>query len=556
MKILLFQIRLLGLGLLLAVPARLFAAEIIATDGYEPAVKAAIALAQPGDTVKIPAGTWAWTNGQVSYSGITLAGMGTNVTILVDRLPASGNFAGFFNIIPSTNSFTRLTAMTFADDGRGIMSYKGKVLVDGRAYYAAAPWRIDHCSFLNLNGNNVFPYGNNGLIDHCVFFLRAEAVSHYGLSINPGNPWNVDDPMNDPWGDFSYSRAHQPKYGSTNALYIESCYFTNQLGQGAPAVCDAYAGSVSVFRNNYVVNCGWYNHGNDTSGRYRSCRHYELYNNTFIDNQSWVTAMDFRGGTGVIFSNTVSGYKMFNTMENYRNVQPNSPFGGVDGANQWDSFDPVPRAIGTNTVAGTKVVCPGANWTPHQWAGYTVSAPTAGSVAIGHGAGSVTFCLIQDNTADTLSMIQPKDFQIVFNVGDVFKIYSVNACLDQVGRGSGDLIHDVRTGNYPNWVDNTWNTRTMSPTWPNQDLDPLYSWGNTLNGSPSGVTSPYPNLKEGRDVYFNTAKPDYLPLTFPHPIVALQDGTNNIGGTGGTGGGVTNPPSGLPPVSGLRYFIR
>lgn len=547
MKMLLFEIRVLVIGLVFAACLPVHAAEINAADGYETAVKAAIALAQPGDTVRIPAGTWGWTNGQVNFSGITVAGQGTNVTVLVDRLPGSGNFAGFFLITPSTNTFTRLTGITFGDDGRGIMSFKGKVLVDGRAYYAAAPWRIDHCSFQYLNGNNIFPYGNNGLIDHCAFYLRAEAISQYGLSINPGNPWNIDDPMNDPWGDFPYSRVKPPGYGVTNALYIESCYFTNQLAQGAPAVYDGYAGAVSVFRNNYLINCGWYNHGNDTSGRYRSCRQWEIYNNTFISEQNWVTAMDFRGGTGLVFSNNVSGYKLFNTIENYRNVQPNS-FGGVDGTNQWDSIDPVPRWTGTNTAVGTKVICPGANWTPHQWAGFTISAPTAGSAAIGHGAGTVTFCLIQDNTSDTLNMIQPKDFQILFNVGDIFKIYFVNAALDQVGRGSGSLIHDVRSGSYPNWINSTWNMDTLASTWPNQDLSPLYSWGNTMNGSSSGVSSPYPNIKEGRDIYFNTSKPNYTPLAFPHPVVVVQDGAG--------GGTVTNPPPPvLTPPTGLRAFI-
>ena len=534
-------------GLMFAVLPPSRAAEITAANGYEPAVKAAIALAQPGDTVLIPAGTWAWTNGLVSYSGITVTGMGTNVTILLDCFPSSGNFVGFFQIVPSTNTLTRLTGITFADDGRGSMSYKGKVLMDGRAYYAAATWRIDHCAFLDLKGNNIFPYGNNGLIDHCTFALRGEAISHYGLSVNPANPWNTSDPLNDMWGDRPYHTP--PAYGTTNALYIESCYFTNSTGAAAQAVFDGYAGSVSVFRNNTAFNCAWYNHGNDTSGRYRSTRRYEIYNNTFSHDQNWVTAMDFRGGTGVVFSNSVYGFKLFNTTENYRNVQPNSPFGGVDGVNPWDKIGSTVYFSGVNSLPGGKVTCPGANWTPHQWKGYVVSDPTASSAAVGHGAGTVNFCLIADNTADTLVMTPAKDFQIIFNAGDAFKIYFVEAALDQVGRGSGDMLGDVTVGNWPNTVTYTYSVATHTNTWPNQVSEPLYSWGNTMNGAPAGISSTYPNIQEGREIYFNTAKPDYAPYSFPHPLVLLDgSSTNTVGGTNNVS---TNA---LPVPTGLRVF--
>ncbi len=523
------------------------AAVINAASGTEVAVTAAIAQASPGDTVQIPAGTWTWTTGKVDFSGITLAGAGTNATFLVDALPNGwGNYSGFLNAIPKTNALTRLTGITFRDNGAGNQSYKGKILIDNRAYNSIAPWRIDHCMFINLNGNNIFPYGNGGLIDHCIFLLRAEAISHYGLSVNPANPWSTSDPQNDSWGDRPYHNP--PNYGSTNALYVESCYFTNYSGLGAQAVFDGYAGSESVFRNNVIVNCAWYNHGNDTSGRYRSTRSYEIYNNTFSHDQNWVTAMDFRGGTGVVFGNTVNGFKLFNTTENYRNVQANSPFGGVDGINSWDKINSTVYFTGINSAAGNKVTCPGANWTPHQWRGYVVSDPTASSAAVGHGAGTVNFCLIADNTADTLVMTPCKDFQIIFNAGDAFKIYFVEASLDQVGRGSGEMLSDLTIGNWPNSVTYTFSVVTHTNTWPNQVLEPLYSWDNTMNGTPSGISSTYPNIQEGREIYFNTAKPGYAPYSFPHPLVLLDGGTNSVPPA-------TNAP-GLPPPTGLKVYLR
>jgi len=56
----------------------------------------------------------------------------------------------------------------------------------------------------------------------------------------------------------------------------------------------------------------------------------------------------------------------------------------------------------------------------------------------------------------------------------------------------------------------------------NQTLLPLYLWGNTVNGSPSGAFLATGgrtafHLVEGRD-YFHTPKPGYVPYEYPHPL--------------------------------------
>ena len=532
---------LFGCLLLIGLPM-VNAATIVATNGTEVAVNAAIAQAKFGDTVQIPAGTWTWSVGNVGVSGITLAGAGTNATFILDNLPNGwGNFAGFIFGLPVPNAPTRITGITFADAGDVVASYKGKVMIDGRAYGNAASWRIDHCMFVNLNGNNILAYGFAvSVIDHCAFALKgAEAITQYGLSTTP----------NDPWGDYPW--ATPAVYGTTNVLYIEDCYFKNSIStDAAGGAFDAEAGAMSVFRNNLLLDCAWFNHGNDTSGRYRSTRSFEIYNNVFIDDQNWVSAMDFRGGTGVVFSNTVTGYKLFDTIENYRNVQPNS-FGGVDGSNPWDKTNAVVYYTGTNTTTGGSITCPGANWTPHQWAGYVVSDPAAGTIAVGHGAGSVNYCLIQDNSSDTLTMSPAKDFQIVFTNQDVFNIYYVAAALDQVGRGSGDLIQDVTVGNWPNSVTYTIDTATGTNSWPHQVVEPLYSWGNTLNGSPAGILSGYANIQEGRDIFANAVKPGYSPLPYPHPMVAAAVLAASSNSSSATNSAVTNTVPVLTPPSSL-----
>lgn len=77
-------------------------------------------------------------------------------------------------------------------------------------------------------------------------------------------------------------------------------------------------------------------------------------------------------------------------------------------------------------------------------------------------------------------------------------------CLDQPGRGQGGVLSGV------------------DPTpagWPNQAIDPVYAWNNTVNGSPGQLISLAPAVVvENRDFY-NGVKPGYLPYRYPHPLV-------------------------------------
>lgn len=89
-------------------------------------------------------------------------------------------------------------------------------------------------------------------------------------------------------------------------------------------------------------------------------------------------------------------------------------------------------------------------------------------------------------------------------------------CLDQIGRGSGDVISGT--------------TPPLPQAWPNQILDPLYAWNNTLNGNPPAafsisISNPTV-IVEGRDVYSNTVKPGYTPYTYPHPLVSQGTALN------------------------------
>jgi hypothetical protein len=105
---------------------------------------------------------------------------------------------------------------------------------------------------------------------------------------------------------------------------------------------------------------------------------------------------------------------------------------------------------------------------------------------------------------------------MTFNTGDHFKLYFVYATLDQPGRGSGDLLVD--DGMDANNNEYVINTSFGVPAYPREALEPIYCWSNTLNGTLTGISSPYPGIQSGRDFYNDTPKPGYAQFAYPHPL--------------------------------------
>ena len=131
---------------------------------------------------------------------------------------------------------------------------------------------------------------------------------------------------------------------------------------------------------------------------------------------------------------------------------------------------------------------------------------------------------------------------VLFNNGQSYKIYQCYPQLDQLGRGSGDLIADTVPGN-----GNPINTVTGQATWPHQVSEPVYQWGNTFNGVHDAAIGPnsqgYAVIQLNRDYYDNTPKPGYTPLPFPHPLVSTNSVPVSTGG--GSGTSTVVPPGNL-----------
>jgi hypothetical protein len=454
-------------------------------------VQAAVNAAVDGDTVVIPAGTATWsTPFSVTNKCITLQGAGIDQTTIVQGSDWDWSLGGssgttLINFATKDGGLTRVTGITF-NGGTGPNDgwNKGIVTIAG----TSRQFRLDHCRFVTTRTFGLSFHGwVYGVVDHNTFSLSNW---HYGMYVYHEG-WNNQNYGGGSWADSNY-------LGTEKAVYIEDNTFTDTISNVA---LDGWSGMRVVFRYNTCVNANPTNHGSDSTGRWRSGRSMEVYNNTisFNDPSRYFYMMQPRGGTGLVFNNTViNSYPTLILLSNYRDFMPAVPWGGAaDGSNPWDVNDPVTYDTGAHTGANGQsvVTCSGKNWTVNQWVGYSVHN-------INKNDGSV----ILSNTADTITYsYSPEHCTVRFDTGDTFKILRVLIAMDQCGRGKGDLIPNIDP-----------------PTpiaWPHQALEPFYAWNNTLNGVNVGgsMVSNSPHILEGRD-FFNSPMPGYTPYTYPHPL--------------------------------------
>ncbi len=293
------------------------AAEINAISCAQQDVQIAIDSANNGDTVYVPAGncTWttttAYTSSVVCNKEIAIVGAGYTQTVIVD---GTGSLFGE-ELIKSSGDNWRLSGFTFT-------GMKRRSATEPALIASGTGWRVDNCKFFPVetsswdNGRGMYAYGT-GVIDNNIFYNTYQGVAVFGGD-----------------GDTIWSEALT--LGTANAVYIEDNTFdyTTVALDGA---FDAYSGAKVVFRYNTVNGTIFGTHGFDTGG-YRAAFSYEVYNNTFNKSTTGTsTICNIRGGTGVIFNNTITGnYRSFG-VANYRSCTDYSGIIGLcDGTNAND----------------------------------------------------------------------------------------------------------------------------------------------------------------------------------------------------------------------------
>jgi hypothetical protein len=479
-------------------------------------VKSAVSQASEGDTVVIPAGTASWTSYLVITKGITLQGQTTtdavantanDQTIILDDVSRGGGCALISAPALTSSQSCRITGITFKAGSVTDPNSNGTIQLNGDCPSV----RVDHCHFKDLYAVYLLSTGSiYGVIDHNIF--------------DAGNHCQVAQIHGTGYGDVQWAAPTQ--FGGPNFMFFEDNRFNNNFfdSNGTQyqtiGVIDCYAGGRYVARHNWFNGVSpLTNHGWDSSGRLRSSRAIEVYENNISANYA-TSGGQSRGGCLLFYKNTITGKAGgAPSLTCYRMFIPGF-VDGASGSSPWDVNDTTDHTgngfggsanglyasgrakSGSHSGAKGFMTKTGAHWATNQWAGCELSNPKTKRNSF-----------IVSNTNDTLTYVFDSGFDpngnLNFANGDPFEIRKVLIAMDQPGRGQGDLL----ANNPPI------NTKTGTAAWPHQALEPCYFWKNTLNGQPTSGTSIYPNIQEGRDYYNGKPMPGYTPFTYPHPLL-------------------------------------
>jgi hypothetical protein len=484
-------------------------------------VQTAVNQAASGDTVVIPSCPSGVTWGSNSSSdtalsvnaGITLIGQGAGNTVITDNIyKGNSNCQGGLPLIQvdvTTNVPWRISGFTL--NGQTSAPNCGESDEEILASGYSLQFRVDDIVF-NLGAVAGVNTANGvcGVIDHNTF---NDPQDVFPVTVH-----------HDTWQGVGYygdnSWAQPDTFGTAQAVYIETNTF-NFNTTGFPVGCfDSEEGGRLVFRFN--TGCPFVgSHGLDSSGRYRSVRQWEIYENSFTSPPisgsvpNMYTAIFMRGGTGFVFNNAFNDlgtaqYMTLAQLNNYRSTSGYAPWGpsgtaeGCDGRGPFDTstgkvyatFTASSSSSTDNTVASSS---PG--WTTNQWAdSFNTGSIVYSLVDITLGWGS-TIVSNTSNTIVTSGAAQAgQGLSHVAYSGDTMEILSSYPCADQIGRGAGAYISGTNgTGGAPTPV---------APV--NQASDPAYEWLNTYDGKSEAAFTVggvgYYHVQPNRDYYaYNTS---------------------------------------------------
>ena len=351
-------------------------------------------VANPGDTIIVPAGTYHWGDGVSISKGITIKGStqisnaggypcaqaspptlcasandglptGTNAgTVIIDDMahPAPGGSVLLKANIPggSSNPGYYLIGITFQGHETGqTTANDGAIRINNTTGLVTA--RINNCHFYHLKwGAAVMIQGwVNGVDDHNLF-EQGDGVNHSHMFVNGANEDNAHG--NGAWAD-------GPMYGSGNFWFLED---NTIAGLGANSISNTSGGLDCVIGGRYVARHNYFwkaqpnGHGTE-GGVDRGMRANQVYQNTFNwpkilpnGNAGPLPGGEMRSGSSIWHDNVWIGqYNASNPIHtglaDFRQFgavgyglypsQTNNSWGQADGANPWDN-----NADPTNTA--------------------------------------------------------------------------------------------------------------------------------------------------------------------------------------------------------------
>lgn len=432
-------------ALLMLIPGAIHAATINAASVSYADVSAAEASASDGDTIVLPSGTNTWTTELATLKSVVFQGQ-TNTTRIIDGLTSAQSLFDFTR----KSGHAGVLGIWFEPGARTTKYANGTVFTRDGA--SDSTFELAGCVFNGVKSTSFRGGGWSSTRIHDCYFTNVSNTIWF---------WNEE------WsgGVLGHgSWTNQIAWGGTNCTVIEDCVFDNA---SMDSITDTYAGARLVFRRNLVNNGNPATHGTgDGSGNKRGPSHQEWYQNTFTANPATSkNAIHIRGGAGVCWSNTYSGFSKFLTLHYYRFYADHGKFGIPDGRHEWDlmAFDDgagTPGgagdgiyAAGTASAGSTDqtLVVSGAGWTTDQWVGYIVRVTNSAAYTrtndgvrfppVADATWQNYFCsTIQANTSDTITVregIQSPTFK-PFREGETFEIVKCLLPLDGIGAALAD----------------------------------------------------------------------------------------------------------------------
>jgi hypothetical protein len=444
-----------------------------------------------GDRIVIPAGTCTWTSGITvpSAVGLTLTGAGTpssgasttgassscTSTKIIDNVGSSNALIG---LTPNYGTATTRVSCMAIDPASTSTALTAPIQMTGSCMSSGCPaFRIDNITFgvstqwteagnssqaaAVIRVDDVF-----GVMDHNTIpsgseieLFNAQMYSYLGVGSYGDNSWAQPNSLGGANNVFA-----------ENNLFYSAAYFPlNDCEAGNIGGCRV----VDRYNTMYVSGSGAFgifaNHGTETSGRGRSGREAEVYDNTYHCEVSCASADGgLRGGTGMFFNNSiVFGSGAWATdalaLNTYRTVFAANTWGACGGSGSWDKND------GTVYFSGTVGAVSNGNLTMTDGSkSFGNLVPTGDPYSI-YDVTQGWWGEIGSNTGTSITVNGTISEQSPygFNAGDSYQVLRAEYCIDQTGRGQGSYLSGT----------------TPTPTgYPDQALEPVYQWGDTASG--------------------------------------------------------------------------
>ena len=290
-------------------------------------VSTAVGLANNGDTVNIPAGDCTWSAQLTVTKGITLKGAGQGTTTLRDNVLKDGSSNSslmLFNVsAPFNFSISDFTLVGQALDANGWN--KGHIALFG----TSQAFHVHHITMNSPQSSFVRADGYLwGLLDHLTIngatsFLQCGHSNWGGANYGDGS-----------WAEVLY-------LGTNKAIYVEDSTIVANGDPFTTNAADGMDGCRMVFRYNTLVQSNTTSHGTDSSQYRRGIRSVEIYNNTYTFPSSMAPDFIhwFRGGTGVMYNNTVTAPGGLNHIAKHSNLRDSAsytPWGQCNGTAVYD----------------------------------------------------------------------------------------------------------------------------------------------------------------------------------------------------------------------------